>query len=205
MVLLGGLEIVAAGTLLHRMKQNRRAEMQREAEEALRQRGWVPNSMEKPTGQQQHEQSSGFLAPTSLPQRPLSVPPPGYVASGWYQGQREPQYPLGQPSQPYMQNTEYPSPRYPPPYPTENGPPPADFYMSSTPYSPPPEYQQRQTKETNQGCLAPSKPAFHIQTRPHEHDHRSRSEDPEEDRERLRPMHRRTESSSHHHHRHHHP
>jgi hypothetical protein len=133
MVLFGGLEIVAAGSLLHRMKQSRRDEMLKEAEEDLRRRGWDPEREKERSRQELERQNSGFLAPQAMPPRPLSVPPAGYVPTGWSQGPgyplgpREPQYPLGQPSQAYTQQPNYAPPPGPPPNPTyapPQGPPP---------------------------------------------------------------------------------
>ncbi|KIW00136.1 uncharacterized protein PV09_08314 [Verruconis gallopava] len=192
MVLFGGLEVVAAGTLLHRVRQNRREAMRQEAEEDLRRRGWVPEHEAK--SQPQNQTSSLF--PPDAPRRPHSVPPPGYAPTGW-QGtesfgsdQRTPQYPLGHPSQPYVPYSAQPHPPMPPPN------------AAAGWHAPPGQYHQPVSTfpmSSNQGYLAPPYPPSYQQYQPRQdaphpqHHYRSNSQEPE----RPRRNHRREHSHSH--------
>jgi hypothetical protein len=200
MVLLGGLEIVAAGTLLHRMKQNRRADMHKEAEEDLRRRGWNPDR-DSDLQRQELERRNSNLAPPAMPPRPLSVPPAGYVPTGWSLGPsfslgpREPPYPLGEPTHAYAKDSGYappPGPHQDHVYAPPAGPPPS-WYASPAPAPAQSMYLTPQPQAPiPYNSLAPPGTHYGGGSLYPKHKHRSRSEEPD----RSKQKHRRSRSTS---------
>jgi len=142
MVLLGGLEFVAAGYLLNKRNELNRESARREAEDDLKSRGYRPENMQEHANKrneeiQLHRQQTGLLGPPMVGtpgERPRSAP-------GFVDYLDKQQYPQQWPQQQGWQQ------QYPNQYGHQGQNPPQSYqhhYQQHHPHHPQPGYMPQQ-------------------------------------------------------------